>query len=113
MTHVIEKLLHQDTDLAMLQVPRIVKSDVGERDVAAAAYVQGRAYELAAHLVVYYRGHSTWKVAGEVPADDKGWAVSLLVHNEDEQRSHLCEGNYDLTFAEAMAVFVQRVERQA
>ena len=110
--NVIENLLGKDIDSEFADVPKRVRADVGERDVVAAAYVQGKKYEYPAHLVVYYRGVDDETNLRSIPADDKHWAVGLLVHNDEMQQSVLTDGDYDLTFAEAMAVFVRRVERQ-
>jgi hypothetical protein len=109
---VIEKLLRRNIDLGSATIPpALVDLGIeGIRQVVAAAYLPPREGELPAHLVVYYRGNGNAPDTG-VPAADRGWAVSVRVKKEDRS-TYLTQGDYDLTFAAAMARFVQRVERQ-
>jgi hypothetical protein len=99
---------HVRLDKAMIP-PSIVDLGMeGRRQVVAAAYLPNSMGYLPAHLVVYYRGNGN-EFTG-VPPTDRGWAVSVMIHNGDDDV--LTNGDYDLTFADAMAIFVQRIERQ-
>lgn len=120
MSDAIENLLGIKVDLDMSEIPVTVQSDLGPRTVSAAAYIPGLPGQRPAHLVVFYRGikhrdDTLNQAIGHgllVASGAKHWAVALLVHDEDEQRSFLWRGDYDLTYAEAMAHFVRRIEKQ-
>jgi hypothetical protein len=114
MTEVIEDLLHSDVEPTFARTPADVQSDLGKRYVVASAFFPGGRGFNPAHLVVYNRGseHQRVQPTDVIPATDATWAVALLVHDEDAQRSYLTNGDYDMTFARAMAVFVRRIERQ-
>lgn len=108
MTHVIERLMGKTVDLAISAVPSTVRIDDGrDRPVLASAFLPPRKSEIPAYLVVYNRGADEL-----IAADDKHWAVSVEYNNVSVGSHYLAHGDYDLTFAEAMAVFVKRVERQ-
>jgi hypothetical protein len=107
-----ERLADTRIDLTKAMIPpSLVDLGMeGNRQVVAAAFLPPRMGYLPAHLVVYYRGNDPDNLTPYVRHADKGWAVSLLVNNGDERV--LTQGDYDLTFAEAMAIFVRRIERQ-
>jgi hypothetical protein len=109
MVKVIENLLGKPVDLDDAQMPTTVQAEGRRRVVVAAAFMPPREGELSAHLVVYNRNRSA---ALPVSPTDRDWAVSVLVHDDEAQRSYLAHGDYDLTFAEAMERFVRRIERQ-
>lgn len=108
MTHVIERLLNKTVDLAVSAVPTTVRSDNGQdRQVVAAAFLVPSKIELPVHLVVYNRGDDEL-----IAPDDKHWAVAVHYDNRTMGVKYTAHGDYDMTFAEAMAVFAKRVERQ-
>lgn len=109
MTHVIEKLIDRTVDLAHCAAPSTVKSDDGQmRPVAASAYLPPAGPNRGAHLVVYNRGDDEL-----IAPDDRHWVVSTFYNREDSLGiCYMADGNYDMTYAEAIAVFVKRIERQ-
>lgn len=103
-----DRLADKTVDLDIAAAPSTVKIDDGrERAVAASAYLPRLKGYLPAHLVVYNRGPDEL-----IAPDDKDWAVSLRIVSETLGMAYLAHGDYDLTFAEAMARFIQRVEKQ-
>jgi hypothetical protein len=113
--NVIERLLDKTVDLDQAQTPQWVQVEGRKRAVVASAYLPPREGCLPAHVVVYNREHGA---AFPISPDDLGWAVSILVQAGqddsflDPKRSYLAHGDYDLTFARAMALFVRRIETQ-
>lgn len=109
MTDVIERLMQATVDLTKSAIPATVRTDMGDERpvVASALLVPRKGGEILAYLVVYYRGDDSL-----VAPDDKHWAVGVLYDNFNLTMRYLAHGDYDLTFAEAMAVFVKRIERQ-
>ncbi len=104
----VSKLIDKTVDLDVAAVPSTVKIDDGrERAVAASAYLPRFKGYLPGHLVVYNRGDDEL-----IAPDDKNWAVSLRVVSETLDMAYLAHGDYDLTFADAMALFIMRVQKQ-
>lgn len=110
MTGGIEKLMTATVDLAHCAAPATVRSDDGRmRAVAASAYLAPAGINRGVHLVVYNRGDDEL-----IAPDDQHWAVAMLYNREDQLGiSYLAHGDYDMTYAEAIARFVTRVEQQA
>lgn len=110
MPHVIENLLGKTVNLDWATTPSTVEAEGRPRRVVASAYLPPSSEgELHAHVVVYNRRY----LFSEIVPENKDWAVSLYVQDDDQQQGYLVEGECDLTFAEAMVRFVTRIERQA
>lgn len=110
MTRVIARLMGKTIDLAVAAAPTEVKNEDGRmRAVVASAYLPSDGSQPGTHLVVYNQGDDEL-----IAPDDQTWAVAVLYNREAALGiSYLAHSDRYLSFAEALARFVTRVERQA
>lgn len=80
-------------------VPFAITVDGNDCPVIAAVFLPPGRGEHAAHVVAYRRGYTV-----------HGYATGLYVHDDDQQRSYLIEGAYDLTLTQALADVARRLE---
>lgn len=103
-----DRLVGKHVDLTHAAAPATVKSDDGrDREVVAAAFIPPGDGQNPVHIVVYNRGDDEL-----IAPDDQHWAVGINYWNPTLGIHYLAHGDYDMTFAQAMVRFVERVERQ-